>query len=111
MTTIGDLVLIYREEQAVFFARVEDISADSKPGWYQVRLLILQVPVVEVVWILREAYIGGEGFTMDGVPIRIDKIADRLPTRPAQVKPDVAPKSNKKAGNAKVISLRDRKNP
>ena len=42
MATTGDIVLIHVEEQPAFFARIEDIAADSKPGWYQVRLLILK---------------------------------------------------------------------
>ena len=48
MATVGDLVLIHFEEQPAFFARIEDIAADRKPGWYEVRLLILQMPVTEV---------------------------------------------------------------
>ena len=74
MATEGDLVLIHFEEQPAFFARIEDISADRKPDWYQVRLLILQVPLTEVVWILREEYINGESFTMHGHGIRLERV-------------------------------------
>jgi len=75
MAAIGDIVLAYRDDQPAFFARIEDIRADNKPEWYHVKLLVLQVPVIEVVWILREAYINGDTFTMDGVPVRLEKIA------------------------------------
>ena len=74
MTTIGDLVLVYHQDNPAFFARIEDICADSKPDWYQVKLLILKVPVAETVWILREAYINGETFTMNGKSIRLEKV-------------------------------------
>ena len=73
MASIGDLVLVYREDRPAFFARIEDISANHKPDWYQVRLLVLQLPVIETVWILREEYINGESFTMGGHKIRIEK--------------------------------------
>jgi len=74
MASIADIVLVYQEESPAFFARIEDICADRKPGWYQVKLLVLQVPVVETVWILRESYINGETFTMDGKPIRLEQV-------------------------------------
>lgn len=109
MEIIGDLVLIYEEEQPAFFARIEDIFADHKPDWYQVKLLILQVPVVEAVWILREGYINGETFTMNGRRIRIEKV--RGPYKPARQSLLSASGSKKKApaANNKVISLSDRK--
>jgi hypothetical protein len=62
MANTGDVVLIYCEEQPAFFARIEDISSDPKRDWYQVRLLVLQVPLTEVLWILRDEYINGEAF-------------------------------------------------
>ncbi len=31
MSTTGDLILVYQEEQPAFFARIEDIWADAKP--------------------------------------------------------------------------------
>ena len=74
MATIGDVVLIYREEQPAFFARIEDISADRKPDWYQVRLLMFQIPLTEATWILREEYINGEAFTINSKSIRMEKI-------------------------------------
>jgi hypothetical protein len=74
MATIGDIVLVYQEDKPDFFARIEDIWADRKPAWYCVKLLVLQVPVVETVWILREAYINGETFTMKGISTRLEKV-------------------------------------
>ena len=58
-----DIVLIYFEEQPLVFARIESILADSKPNWYHVKLLMLQVPPTVVTWILRDIYINGESFT------------------------------------------------
>jgi hypothetical protein len=53
MSQEGDLVLVHVEGKPAFFARIETISPDVKPGWYQVGFLILQVPLVQVTWILR----------------------------------------------------------
>jgi hypothetical protein len=111
MPITGEVVLIYCEEQPAFFARIEDILSDRKRDWYQVRLLVLQVPLIEVVWILRDEYINGEAFTMDGRKIRIEKVTkpqgqgaepESLPSDSVLGKKD-APVDDK------VISILDRK--
>ena len=109
MAIIGDVVLIYCEEEPAFFARIEDISADRKRDWYQVRLLVLQIPLTEVVWILRDEYINGEAFTMNGRKIMIEKVmAPREPERESL--PSQSDLRKKDAPvNDKVISIFDRK--
>lgn len=109
MATIGDIVLIYRENSPAFFARIEGISADKKPGWYQVRLLILQVPVAEVVWILREPYIDGEVFTMNGIQLRLEKVRASSDPQDKSGPDDEGGRSRLDTGGSKVISLLDRK--
>ena len=108
MTAVNDIVLIHYEDKPLVFARIEEILADHKPGWYHVRLLMLQVPVQLVTWILRDAYIEGEPFTMSGKRMRLERI-----TAPAQPDghPDPASKSRsrEKTADAKVISLADLK--
>ena len=74
MVQPGDLVLVYMEGNPAFFARVEIITPDFKPEWYQVKLLVLQIPLVVATWILRSAYIDGDEFTMGGRPVRVVKV-------------------------------------
>lgn len=74
MTVEGDVVLVHIENNPAFFARVEDITADIKPGWFQVKLLVLQVPLMVITWILRETYVNGDEFTMGGRPVRMAKV-------------------------------------
>lgn len=74
MTQVGDLVLVYMEGSPAFFARIEDIAPDIKPEWFQLKMLVLQVPLLVITWILREAYINGEEFTMGGRAMRIEKV-------------------------------------
>jgi hypothetical protein len=114
MTQENDLVLIYFEDKPLSFARVEDISPDVKRGWYHVRLLILQLPVQMVTWILREAYINGEEFTMNGKKMRLEKVVPpeiqgtdkKLDgAEPKDSDKDAGPKT----GGANVISLADMK--
>jgi hypothetical protein len=108
MTAINDIVLIHYEDKPLVFARIEEILADHKPGWYHVRLLMLQVPVQLVTWILRDAYIEGEPFTMNGKRMRLERItAPAQPEAPADPAP--GPQSAKKTSDAKVISLADLK--
>ena len=99
MTGPNDLVLIYLENQPVFFARIEDIIPDRKPGWVRMRFLILQVPVSLGEWILMPEYIQGEEFTMGGKKVRIEKI------EAPREDPDLPPSPS----DGKVISILDRK--
>jgi hypothetical protein len=120
MTSEGDLVLVYADNQPAFFARIEMIERDVKPEWYQVKMLVLQVPVALVTWILREPYINGDEFTMGGRPIRMEKVVapEESPAMPAPSEPlgpepleapeDVRSDSSGKEGQ-KVVSLADRR--
>ena len=113
MTTENDIVLIYLEDEPLSFARIEDILADSKPDWYHVKLLLLQIPLQIVTWILRDVYIAGAEFTMNGKRMRLEKVV--APDEPQSREPNPenekedAPKPKKDSGNAKVISLTDLK--
>lgn len=106
MTEIGDLVLVHYEQKPAFFARIEDINADVKPGWFSVRLQVLTIPLSELSWILRPEYIDGQEFTMGGVPVRMEKV-ERLvpPEEPA------AEKTGPGKGGNKVVALSSRKRP
>ncbi len=74
MAEIKDIVLIYMEEAPVSFARIEDIVPDHKKDWYQIQLLMLQVPLQVVTWILKADYINGEVFSMNGKSMRLEKV-------------------------------------
>jgi hypothetical protein len=108
MTAVNDIVLIHYEDKPLVFARVEEILADHKPGWYHVRLLMLQVPVQLVTWILRDAYIEGEPFTMNGKRMRLERIQAPAPVE-AETPPESPPRSEKKTTTAKVVNLADLK--
>jgi len=105
MATERDIVLIYSKGTPLTFARIEEISPDIKPNWYHVKLLILQIPLQPVTWILRDSYIDGEEFTMDGRKVRLELIEC----------PEIAEKSDiheeKSHGlkKGKLILLKDRK--
>lgn len=105
MTDVNDIVLIYIEDKPQAFARVEAIEPDVKRGWYHVKLLLLQVPLMVVTWILRDVYIEGETFTMEGKPMRLE----RVKSPESREKP--VGQSEKEAGGekGKVISLADLK--
>jgi hypothetical protein len=120
MTTVGDVVLVYMDNNPAFFARVDEITADTKPGWFHVKLLVLQIPLLVVTWILRETYYNGDEFTMGGRPMRIERVVappekrgeqggedkKKTPPKPELVVPkkDKDPKDGK---HGKVISISD----
>ena len=74
MATENDIVLVYFEDRPLTFARIESILPDSKPGWYHVELLMLQIPLQLVSWILKDIYINGETFTMNGKKMRLELV-------------------------------------
>jgi hypothetical protein len=107
MTTENDIVLIYLEEKPLVFARIESILPDPKPDWYHVKLLLLQVPLQLVTWILRDIYIAGETFTMNGKAMRFERIAS---PEIDEKQPDETLPSTEKIkhiSDQKVISLKN----
>ncbi len=105
MADINDIVLIYADEIPQVFARIEAIEPDVKRDWYHVKLLLLQIPLQVVTWILRDVYINGETFTMEGRPMRLELVESPEPRE------DSAPPSPEsgESDTAKVISLKDLK--
>jgi hypothetical protein len=70
----GDVVLIHYQDKPMAYARIEAIEPDVKKDWHHVTLLLLTIPLRTVTWILRQAYIDGEPFTMGGQPVRLEKV-------------------------------------
>jgi len=79
MANIGDVVLIYYREKSAFFARIDSIEPDIKKDWFRVQLLILTIPLRTVTWILRQEYINGVPFTMEGNPVRMEAVNPLTP--------------------------------
>ncbi len=118
MAAINDVVLIYLEDSPVSFARVENILPDHKKDWFQIKLLMLQIPLQVVTWILKDIYINGEEFQMNGKKMRLEPI--KAPAEEPAVfnggkkntqehpLPDAdTPKQNREKG--KIISFADLK--
>ena len=74
MATINDIVLLHLEDSPVSFARVESILPDHKKDWFQIKLLMLQIPLQVVTWILKDDYINGEDFFMNGKKMRLEVV-------------------------------------
>jgi hypothetical protein len=108
MAVENDLVLIHHEDQPVMFARIEEILPDAKRDWYHVKLLMLQVPPQVVTWILRDVYINGHEYTMNGQRMRLEKVISPAEETTPPV-PDAPPPSQARSGGGKVISLKDLK--
>ncbi|MBI5063282.1 MAG: hypothetical protein HZB87_07455 [Desulfatitalea sp.] len=109
MADINDIVLIYVEDKPQAFARIEAIEPDVKRGWYQIQLLFLQIPLTMVTWILRDVYINGDTFTMDGKPIRLEKVVAPKSGKRPEKDPPTETRAGSGANKNKVISLKDLK--
>ncbi len=103
MATIKDLVLVYIDAKPAFYARIEAVAPDVKPGWWQVRLLVLTVPLQLYTWILDESQLNGAPFTMGGTPVRLEEVV-ALQDSPKNKVEEGAVKGNV----AKVVSLAER---
>ncbi len=109
MATLNDLVLIYLEDTPVSFARIETIHPDPKKDWYHIRLLILQIPLQVVTWILKDAYINGEPFQMNGKSMRLEMVhspVQDLNPPPLQTPQDPAAPPNE-PHRGQIISFAD----
>ncbi|MCF8081961.1 MAG: hypothetical protein K9M96_02610 [Deltaproteobacteria bacterium] len=102
MTDIGDVVLIYHQANPTVFARIEAIEPDAKKDWYHVTLLFLTLPMQTVTWILRDVYINGEEFTMNGKPMRLEPVR-RVEPRKAASSPDSGERNKKENGNTATV--------
>lgn len=112
MAAINDLVLVHIDNKPGFYARVDDIAPDVKPGWWQVKLLVLTFPLQVYTWILDESQVDGASFTMGGTPVRLEKVVSPAPKEEKEGPPPVRqdePKQDGKKGGAKVVPLFDRK--
>jgi hypothetical protein len=112
MATINDLVLVHIDRKPGFFARIEEIAPDAKPGWWQVKLLVLSFPLQIFTWILDAGQIDGAPFTMSGTPVRLEKIVAPEPHQEGSDLPTVVkevPAGREKKARPKVVSLADRK--
>ena len=96
MSLEKDLVLIYWEEEPLTYARIEKIEPDHKKDWYHVTLLFLQVPLQVVTWILKDVYIAGEEFRMNGHKVRLEPVISPLQEKPVDpIEPNPSPSTGK----------------
>ena len=112
MATIKDIVLVNVDNKPGFYARIEDISPDVKPGWWQVRLLVFTFPLQVFTWILDDFQIEGADFTMGGTPIRLDPVVCpdmEESTKQIQTEKKEQSGTHKDDGKRKVVSLAERR--
>jgi hypothetical protein len=111
MAVENDLVLIYFEDKPLAFARIESILPDSKKNWYHVKLLLLQIPLQVVTWILKDVYISGTEFTMNGKKMRLEKVESPVEPQTPDLQKDNEAKNQTVQNDrgAKVISLEELK--
>jgi hypothetical protein len=112
MAAINDIVLVHVDNKPGFYARVEDISPDVKPGWWQVRLLVLTFPLQVFTWILDEFQLEYAPFTMGGTPIRLEPVVSPMEEeRQQQEQQELEERKRlrQEGGSSKVVSLADRR--
>lgn len=107
----SDLVLVHVDNKPGFYARLEEITPDVKPGWWQVKLLVLTFPLQVFTWILDEEQLDEAPFTMGGTPLRLEKLISPLEEERRKLEAQVkAAKSIPPAdAGQKVVSLADRR--
>ncbi|UCE05907.1 MAG: hypothetical protein JSW07_20330 [bacterium] len=101
-----DVILVYIDNNPTFFAQIENITPDVKKGWWRVKLIILQIPLMVTIWILDNEQIRGADFTMGGTPIRIEKVV--APAFSPEIEKSEQQESEMETGfkkQARIISL------
>ena len=112
MAAIYDLVLVHIDNKPGFYARIEEIVPDMKPGWWQVKLLAFSFPLQVFTWILDSSQIDGAPYTMGGTPVRLEPVispVERLEEPVPAAAEKAIPESKTRDVGAKVVSLADRK--
>ena len=112
MATVRDIVLVHVDNKPSFYARIEEINPDVKPGWWQVRLLVLTFPLQVFTWILDEYQLEGAEFTMGGTPIRMEPVVSPLEEerlRKEQEEKKLQESHQAAKNSAKVVSLSERR--
>jgi hypothetical protein len=112
MAAINDIVLVHVDNKPGFYARIEDISPDVKPGWWQVRLLVLTFPLQVFTWILDEFQLEYAPFSMGGTPIRLEPVVSPMEEeRQLQEQQELEERKRlrQEAGSSKVVSLAERR--
>lgn len=112
MATINDVVLVHVDNKPGFYARIEEITPDVKPGWWQVRLLVFTFPLQVFTWILDESQIEGADFTMGGTPLRLEPVVSPVVEerqRKEQQEKEERQATPPEGGKPKVVSLADRR--
>ena len=112
MATINDIVLVHVDNKPGFYARIEDIAPDVKPGWWQVRLLVFTFPLQVFTWILDEFQLEYAPFTMGGTPIQLEPVVSPVDEeRQLQEQQELEERKRlrQEGGGAKVVSLADRR--
>jgi hypothetical protein len=113
MAAISELVLVHIDNKPGFYARIEDITPDVKPGWWQVKLLVLSLPLQVFNWILDSSQIEGAPFSMGGTPVMLEKIVSPVSRREEAEGGGVIEAGggveDQQRKGAKVVSLADRK--
>lgn len=110
--TVNDIVLVFVDKKPGFYARIDEIVPDVKPGWWQVRLLVLTFPLQVFTWILDDFQIEGADFTMGGTPIRLEPVVSPVDEEnPAEEeKPGgQSEPQRQEQSSSKVVSLADRR--
>jgi len=113
MPAENDIIIIYFEDKPLAFAKIEEITPDVKADWFNVKLLILKIPLQVVIWTLRDIYIDGAEFTMNNRRIRLEKVVcPEERKKDVHEKPDILEKKDEKpedSGKAEIISFSDLK--
>lgn len=112
MATTNDIVLVHVDKKPGFYARIEDIAPDVKPGWWQVKLLVLTFPLQVFTWILDEFQLEGAPFTMGGTPLQLEEVVSPLELERLEKEKEEKErllKMRQNGGAPKVISLQDRR--
>ena len=101
----GEVVLIHFNDKPTLYARVEHLQPDHKKGWWRVALLLLTIPPQSITWILDEDQVRGADFTMQGHPVRLERVKASGPAEKSSPETGRAGKGSATKQSDNIISL------
>jgi hypothetical protein len=101
----GEVVLVHLQNQPTFYARIEALQPDRKKGWWHLSFLILSMPPQLTTWILDDDQIRGADFTIQGNPIRMERVKAPQPIEANEEPKKSEQEDMEKQPGGRVISM------
>jgi len=99
-----DIFLFIKGSTPEFFARVEEILPDERPGWWHLEFTRIGVPMIPGRMLVSESHMNGESFTIEGIECMFIVVPPRVKSK---IRTEVVERKKPEHLSDKVVSIVD----